>query len=122
MNVLQSQLGTNVVDTFNPTGTILAGQPVSFAGALAAAAAVGILGIATEDCVSTDTACGVLLTGKCQATGSALIAAGTRLKVAADGKFAAISGTDLADGKAVAVALTGCGADGETFDIFVFKS
>ena len=82
MKLLKNFIAT-LMGTYDPAGTIGAGQPVGHNRQLAAAGAVGILGIAKEDVVVADTGASVLIIGQCQVVGAGVIAVGARVKVAA---------------------------------------
>lgn len=106
--------------TFTPTATITAGQPVSPAGAVAAAD-THIIGIAIEDtgiAATDDKLSTALWSGEADVVANGAITAGDYIKVGASGKFLSADATALAAGKVVGKAKTAASGDGKTFTAF----
>lgn len=98
------------------TGTITGGLLVTTAGAVAGANATTWLGVASKDCVSTDTF-GVYCDGVQRLTASDAISAGAPVKCAASGKVVTyVDGTD-AQLRLVGIALEAALADGDVIAV-----
>lgn len=121
MKTAQNVNANPVLISYIPAGTIAVGEPIGWNSQLAAAAAVGIMGLAFESVTVADKVSTCMTYGTMKVLGGGAISVGERVKVAAGGKFVAIAGTDLADGKAVGTALTECTGDDAEFDIFIGK-
>lgn len=102
--------------TRQASATVTGGRLITVAGAQAAADSTTWLGVASHDAASGQNV-GVYTDGVQRLTASAAIAAGDRVKCAADGKVATLTaGTDAYD-RLVGIALEAASADGDVIAV-----
>lgn len=102
--------------TRTATGTIVAGNMVTVAGAVAGADSTTWLGVAARDAVSSQTF-GVYADGVQRVVASAAVAVGDRVKCAAAGKVAVLTAGSDAYDRLVGIALEAAAADGDVIAV-----
>lgn len=106
--------------TRTASATIVAGNIVTVAGAVAGADSTTWLGVASRDAVSGQTM-GVYAGGVQRVVAAAAVAVADRVKCAAAGKVTPLAAGSDAYDRLVGIALTAAAADGDIIDVMFVR-